>query len=105
MFCPFCNNQTLITSFNMTMQDVTFFVCVKTFESESHSRSSFAGINHRICHQLNIYRMNSVNVFATVIFHGSHFRSCVTLLQEVVTHITELHKLPYCMAISATTKL
>ena len=30
-FCPFCNSETLITSFNMTMQDVTWLVFVKAF--------------------------------------------------------------------------
>ena len=28
---PFCNSETLITSFNMTMQDVTWLLFVKTF--------------------------------------------------------------------------
>ena len=83
---------------------------------------------HRICHQLNSYLMNSVDVFAAVKMHRKHYRSCVmhlctsrttfnkplsngwlvlcvgdaklSLLQEVVTHVTELHKLPYCMTIS-----
>ena len=83
---------------------------------------------HRICHQLNIYGMNSIDVFATVSIQRKHYRSCVThlrksgtifhkplstdwlvlcigdaklsLLQEVVTHVTELHKPPYCMTIS-----
>ena len=30
-FCPVCNSETLVTSFNMTMQDVTWLVFVKTF--------------------------------------------------------------------------
>jgi hypothetical protein len=30
-FCPVCNSENLITSFNMTMQDVTWFVFVKIF--------------------------------------------------------------------------
>jgi hypothetical protein len=30
-FCLFCNSETLITSFNMTMQDVTWLLFVKTF--------------------------------------------------------------------------
>jgi hypothetical protein len=78
-----------------------------------------------ICHQLNIYVINSVDVFITVKIH----RSCVThlctsgttshkplfndwlvlcvgdpklsLLQEVVTHVTELRKSLYCMTISS----
>ena len=89
----------------------------------------FLGLHyHRICHQLNIYWMNSVDVFAAVKIHRKHYRSCVThlctsrttsnkplsngwlvlcvgdaklsLLQEVVTHVTELRKPPYCMTIS-----
>ena len=35
---------------------------------------------HRICHQLNIDGMNSVDVFATVIIHRKHHRSCMTHL-------------------------
>ena len=30
-FCPFCNSETLITSFSITMQYVTWVVFVKTF--------------------------------------------------------------------------
>jgi len=76
----------------------------------------------------NVDGMNSVDVFATVKIHWKHYRSCVThlctsgttshkplcndwlvlcvgdvklsLLQEVVTHVTELLKPPYCMTIS-----
>ena len=72
--------------------------------------------------------MNSVYVFATVKIHPKHYRRCVTnlcmsgttphkpfsndllvlcvgdaklsLLQEVVTHVAELHKPPYCMTMS-----
>ena len=83
---------------------------------------------HQICHQLNVYGMNSVDVFDTVNIHRKHYRSCVThlctsaktshkplsndllvlcvgdaklpLLQEVVTHFTELNKPSYCMTIS-----
>jgi hypothetical protein len=86
-------------------------------EPESHPCSVSALLYHRISHQLNkIYR--------------KHYRSCVThlctsetashkplsnnwlvlcvrdaklfLLQEVVTHVTELRKPPYCMTISVT---
>ena len=81
---------------------------------------------HRI--QMNIYGMNSVDVLATIKIYRKHHRSCVTHLctsgttshkplsndwvvlcvgdaklslpQEVVTHVTELRKLPYCMIIS-----
>jgi hypothetical protein len=35
---------------------------------------------HRICHQLNIYGMNSVDVFVTFKIHRKHYRSCVTHL-------------------------
>ena len=74
---------------------------------------------HLVCHQLNINGMNSVDVFATVKIQRKHYRSCVThkslsndrldlcvgdaklwLLQEVVTHVTELRKPPYYMTIS-----
>jgi hypothetical protein len=95
-------------------------------EPESHPCSSLAGIYHRVCRQLNIYGMNSVDVFAIVKIHRKHHRSCMThlstygttsdkslsndwlflcvgdaklsLLQEVVTHVTELRELP-CMII------
>ena len=30
-FCTFCNSETLITYFNLTIQDVTWLVFVKTF--------------------------------------------------------------------------
>ena len=102
--------------------------CLSRFsEPESHPSSSWPHY-HRICHQLNIYGMNSIDVFATVRIQRKHYRSCVThlrksgtifhkplstdwlvlcigdaklsLLQEVVTHVTELHKPPYCMTIS-----
>jgi hypothetical protein len=77
---------------------------------------------------LNIYEMNSIDVFATFKIRRKHYKSCVThlctngttshkplsndwmvlcvgdaklsLLQEVVTHVTELRKPPYCMTIS-----
>jgi hypothetical protein len=41
----------------------------------------FLGLHyHWICHQLNIYWMNSVDVFAAVKIHRKHYRSCVTYL-------------------------
>jgi hypothetical protein len=74
---------------------------------------------------LNIYGMNSVDVFATINIHRKHHRNWVThlctsgttshkplsnkwlvlcvrdaklsLLQEVFTHVTELHKPPHCI--------
>ena len=77
---------------------------------------------------LNIYGMTSVDVFAIVKIHRNHYRRCVahlctsettshkplsndwlalcvgdaklSLLQKVVTHITELRKPPYYMVIS-----
>jgi hypothetical protein len=112
----------------MTMQDVTWLVFVKTLWTWITSVFFLGRHYHRICHQLTIYGMNSVDVFATVQIHRKHYRSCVThlctsritshnplssdwliicvgdaklsLLQEVVTHVTELHKPLYCMTIS-----
>ena len=127
-FCPFCNSKTLITSFNMTMSDVTWLVFVKTFLTKITSVFFLGRHYHRICHQINIYGMNSVDVFATVTIHRKCYMNCAThlctsrttshkplsndwlvlcvgdaklsLLKEVVTHVTELHKPPYCMTIS-----
>ena len=126
-FCPFCNSETLITSFNVAIQDVTWLVFVKTFLTRIIS--VFFHCRHN--HQLNIYGMNSVDVFATVRIHRKRYRRCIThlytsgttshkplsinwlvlcvrdaklsLLQEVVTHVTELRKPPYCMTISVCT--
>lgn len=107
---------------NATLQDVTWLVYVKTF----WDRITFVFIldrhYHRICQQLNMYGMNSINVFTTVRIHQKHYRSCVMhlclsgttshkplsndwmvlcvrdakllLLQEVVRHVTELCKPP-----------
>ena len=119
---------TLITSFNMVMQDVTWFGFVKTFWTRIRSVFFLRRHYHRTCHQLNIYVMNSVDVIATVKIHRKYYRSCVThlctsgttsykpwsndwlvlcvkdaklsLMQEVVTLVTELRKSPYCMTIS-----
>jgi hypothetical protein len=54
-FCPFCNSETLITSFNMTMQDVTWLVFVKIFWTRITSVFFLGRHYHWICHQLNIY--------------------------------------------------
>ena len=92
--------------------------------------SGFFRVRHYpwICHQLNIYGINSVDVFAIAAIHRKHYRSCVThlctsaktshtplsndwlvlcvgdtklsLLQKMLTHVTELSKPPYCMTIS-----
>ena len=59
LLCPFCNSETLITSFNMTMQDVTWLVFVKHFPTSITS----------VFFQLKIYGMNSVEVFATIKIH------------------------------------
>ena len=45
--------------------------------------------DHRICHQLNIYGINSVDVFTTVQIHRKHYRGCVTRL---CTSGTTFHK-------------
>jgi hypothetical protein len=76
-----------------------------------------------IWHQLTIYGMDSVDAFATVKIHRKHLCTsgttshnilsndwlviCVgnaklSLLQEVVTLVTELRKSPYCMTISVS---
>ena len=74
-----------------------------------------------------MYGMNSVDVFATLKIHWTHYMSCVThlctsgtshrplsndwmvlclddaklsLLQEVATHVTKLDKPPCCLTIS-----
>ena len=78
--CPFSNSETLMTSFNMTMQDVTWLVFGKTFCTRITSVFFLGRHYHRICHQQNIYGMNSVDVFATVKIHRKHYRSCVTHL-------------------------
>ena len=81
-FCPFCNSETLITPFNMTMQYVTWLVFVKTFWTRITS-VFFLGQHH---HQLNMYGMNSVEVFATVKFTGNTtgaaWRTCARVEQR-----------------------
>jgi hypothetical protein len=57
---------TLITSFNRRMQDVTWLVFVKIFWTRITSMFFLGRHYHRICHQLSIYGMNSVDMFATV---------------------------------------
>ena len=116
---------------NMTMQNVTWLVFVKTVcdKREWHPCSSLAGIvtGSVTNWTLNVYWINSVDVFATVTFHQRHYRNCVThlcrsrttphtplsndwsvlrvgdaqlsLLQEVVTHVTEFRNPPYCITI------
>jgi hypothetical protein len=42
-----------------------------------------------ICHQFNIYGMNSVDVFATIKIYRKHYRSCVT---HMSTNGTTPHK-------------
>ena len=44
---------------------------------------------HRICHQLNIYEMNSIDVFATFKIRREHYKSCVT---HLCTNGTTSHK-------------
>jgi hypothetical protein len=43
---------------------------------------------HRIHHQLDIYGMNSVDVFVTITIHRKHYKSCVTHLckSETISH-------------------
>ena len=40
-----------------------------------------------ICHQLNIYGMNSVDVFATIKIHRKHYMSCVTRMEQYPTNL------------------
>ena len=91
----------------------------------SHPCSSLVDIITGSIPQLNIYGMNSVDVFVTVKIHWRHYRCCVmhfytsgttshkylsndwlvlcvgdaklSLLQMVVTHVTEFCKHPYSM--------
>jgi hypothetical protein len=111
-------------SFNVTMQDVTWLVFVKTFWTRITSAFFLGRHYYRICHQLNNYGMNSLYVFATVKIYRKHYLSCVThlctsettshkplctdwlyaleklsLLQEVVMYVIEISKLPYCTTI------
>ena len=88
-FCPFCNSKTLITSFNMTMPDVTWLVFVKTFLTKITSVFFLSRHYHRICHQINIYGMNSVDVFATVTIHRKCYMNCAT---HLCTSRTTSHK-------------
>lgn len=116
---PFCKCETLSTSFNMTIQDVTWFVFAKNLWTRITSVFFLFCRDYHICHQLNIYWVNSVDVFDTVKLHWKHYRSWMThlctieaishkhlskdwlvlcvgdaVLQEVVTHVTELRKPP-----------
>jgi hypothetical protein len=59
----------------MTMQDVTWLVFVKTFLTRITSVFFFGRHNH----QLNIYGMNSVDVFASQ-NPPENYRSCITRL-------------------------
>ena len=52
-------------------------VC-QDFLNQNHTVFFLGRYYHRICHQLNIYGMNSVEVFATVTIHRKQYRSCVT---------------------------
>ena len=76
-FCSFCNSETLITFFNITMKDVMWLVFVKTFWDRITFVFLLGRHYHRICQQLNMYGMNSVDVFTTVKIHQKHYRSCV----------------------------
>jgi transposase len=78
---PFLQQRNINHVFNMTMQDVTWFVFVKTlWTRESHRVLPWPTLYHQISHQLNIYGRNSVDVFATVKIHRKHYRSCLTHL-------------------------
>ena len=62
------------------MQDVTWLVFAKTFWTRITSVFFLGRHYHRICHQLNIYGMNLVDVFATIKIYRKHYRSSVTHL-------------------------
>ena len=55
-------------------------------EPELHQCSSLA-----ICHQLNIYGMNPVDVFVTVKIHRTHYRSCLPTYALVEQHPTSFY--------------
>ena len=90
-FCPFCNSKTLITSFNMTLPDVTWLVFVKTFLTKITSVFFLGRHYHRIGHQINIYGMNSVDVFATVTIHRNATRAARRTCARVEQHPTSLY--------------
>jgi hypothetical protein len=90
-FCPFCNSDTLFASFNMTMQDVTWLVFVKTFCTRITSVFFFGRHYHRICHQLNIYGINSVDVFATLKYTGNTTGAAWRTCAWVEQHPTSLY--------------
>ena len=75
---PFLQQRNLITTFNIAMQDVTWLVFAKTFWTRITPVFVLGRHYQRICHQLNVYGMNSVDVFATVKIHRKHYSSCVT---------------------------
>ena len=54
-------------------------VC-QDFLNQNHIRVLLGRHYHRICHQLNIYGMTSVDVFAIINIHRKHYRTCVTHL-------------------------
>ena len=88
-----------------------WLVFVKNFWTRITSVFFLGRHYHRICHQLNIYGMNSADLFATVKIHRKHLCKCGTashkhlsndwlvlwvgdaklsLLQKVVTHVAEI---------------
>jgi hypothetical protein len=50
------------------------------FLNQNHIRVLPGRHYHRICHQLNIYGMNSAEVLAIVNVHLKHYKNCVTYL-------------------------
>ena len=62
------------------MQDVTWLVFVKSFWTRITSVFILGRDYHRICHQLNMFGINSVDVFAIVKIQRKHYGSCVTQL-------------------------
>ena len=76
------SSATLITSFNITMQDVTRLVFVKTFSTRIRSVFFLGRHFHRICHQLNIYGMYSAFVFTTRNTTWAAWRTCAWVEQH-----------------------
>ena len=90
-FCPFCNSVNLIPSFNMTMQDVTWLGFVKNFWDRITSVLFLGRHYHRIGHQLNIYGIHSVEVFATVKTHRNTTEAAWHTCARMEQHPTSLY--------------
>ena len=72
--------------FNIPMQDVTWLVFVKTFWTRITFVFFLGRHYHQICHQLNIYGMNTVDVLTT----GNTTRAAWGTCARVEQHRTSL---------------